>query len=94
MIYKEKNSGMSEKNSSQGRIWGHPRRIRHELQTLTDRPSTPQTHPEACPQNSHDEILREIQSLRDTIIPSVSTCSPSYADVAHIVPDENDEIRH
>ncbi|KAJ6001107.1 hypothetical protein N7481_001516 [Penicillium waksmanii] len=44
--------------------------------------------------SNHDEILREIQSLRDTIIPSVSTGSPSYTDVARFAPDEKDEIRH
>jgi hypothetical protein len=32
--------------------------VRHELQTLTDRPLTLQSHSEACSQNSHDEILR------------------------------------
>ncbi|KAJ5215561.1 uncharacterized protein N7498_001968 [Penicillium cinerascens] len=60
--------------------------VRHELQTLTDRPSTPQSHAEACAQNSHDEILREIQSLRDAISPSVDIGSPSYADVARTPP--------
>ena len=58
--------------------------VRHELQTLTDRPPTPQS--EACSQNSHDEILREIQSLRITISPSDPTSSPSYADVARTPP--------
>ena len=60
--------------------------VRHELQTLTDRPATPQSHAETCAQNSHDEILREIQSLRDAISPSVPTGSPSYADVARTPP--------
>jgi replicative DNA helicase len=60
--------------------------VRHELQTLTDRPRTPQSHAEACAQNNHDEILREIQSLRDAISPSVPTGSPSYADVARTPP--------
>ena len=60
--------------------------VRHELQTLTDRPATPQSHAETCAQNSHDEILREIQSLRDAISPSVPTGSPSYADVARSPP--------
>ncbi|KAJ5685113.1 hypothetical protein N7536_007732 [Penicillium majusculum] len=56
--------------------------VRHELQTLTDRPPTPQSHTEAFAQNNHDEILYEIQSLRDAISPSVPTGSPSYTDVA------------
>ncbi|KAJ5117317.1 hypothetical protein N7448_010949 [Penicillium atrosanguineum] len=60
--------------------------VRHELQTLTDRPPTPQAHTETCAQNNHDEILREIQSLRDAISPSVPTGSPSYADVARTPP--------
>lgn len=58
--------------------------VRHELQTLTDRPPTLQS--EACSQNSHDEILREIQSLRIAISPSDPTSSPSYADVARTPP--------
>jgi hypothetical protein len=41
--------------------------VRHELQTLADRPATPQPHLEPCSQNNHDEILREIQSLREEI---------------------------
>ncbi|KAJ6100341.1 hypothetical protein N7467_001876, partial [Penicillium canescens] len=41
---------------------------------------------EACAQNGHDEILREIQSLRDVISPSVPTGSPSYADIARTPP--------
>ena len=60
--------------------------VRHELQTLTDRPLTPQSHAEVCAQNNHDEILREIQSLRDAISPSVPTGSPSYADVTRTPP--------
>ncbi|KAJ6105883.1 hypothetical protein N7512_009400 [Penicillium capsulatum] len=56
--------------------------VRHELQTLADSPRTPQSHSEACSQYSHDEILREIQSLRDAISPSGPASSPSYADVA------------
>jgi hypothetical protein len=60
--------------------------VRHELQTLTDRPLTPQSHAETCAQNNHDEILREIQSLRDAISPSALTGSPSYADVARTPP--------
>jgi hypothetical protein len=57
--------------------------FRHELQTLANRPSTPQPHPESCAQNSHEEILREIQSLRIAVNPSGS---PSYADVARTPP--------
>ena len=34
--------------------------VRHELQSLTDRPLTPQPLSEPCAQNGHDEILREI----------------------------------
>ncbi|OKP01715.1 hypothetical protein PENSUB_7253 [Penicillium subrubescens] len=60
--------------------------VRHELQTLTDRPLTTQSHAEARAQNNHDEVLREIQSLRDAISPSVPTGSPSYADVARTPP--------
>jgi hypothetical protein len=60
--------------------------VRHELQTLTDRPPTPQSQSESCSQNSHDEILREIQSLRDAISPSDPASSPSYADVARTPP--------
>ncbi|KAJ5125944.1 hypothetical protein N7526_008121 [Penicillium atrosanguineum] len=58
--------------------------VRHELQTLTDRPSPPQS--EACSQTGLDEILREIQTLRDAISPSALTSSPSYADVARTPP--------
>ena len=60
--------------------------VRHELQTLTDRPPTPQSHSEICSQNSHDEILREIQSLRNAINPSGPSSSSSYADVARTPP--------
>ena len=60
--------------------------VRHELQALSDSPSTPQAHPEPCAQNNHDEIIREIQSLRDAISLSVPTGSPSYADVARTPP--------
>ncbi|KAJ6045702.1 uncharacterized protein N7446_012566 [Penicillium canescens] len=58
--------------------------VRHELQILTDRSSTPQS--EACSQTGLDEILREIQTLRDAISPSVPTSCPSYADVARTPP--------
>ncbi|KAI3036521.1 hypothetical protein CBS147353_11931 [Aspergillus niger] len=57
--------------------------FRHELQTLVNRPSTPQPHPESCAPNSHEEILHEIQSLRIAVNPSGS---PSYADVARTPP--------
>lgn len=61
--------------------------VRDELQTLTERPLTPQS--EACSQNSHDEILREIQSLRDAITPSAPTGSPSYADIVRTPPNSH-----
>jgi hypothetical protein len=60
--------------------------VQHELQSLTNMPQTPQSHCESCSQNSHDEILREIHSLRDAISPPVPTGSPSYADVARTPP--------
>ncbi|OQE09732.1 hypothetical protein PENFLA_c099G05788 [Penicillium flavigenum] len=61
--------------------------VRHELQSLTDRPLTPQPLSEPCAQNGHDEILREIQSLRVAISPAEPiTGSPSYADVARTPP--------
>ncbi|KAJ6016517.1 hypothetical protein N7540_011108 [Penicillium herquei] len=60
--------------------------VRYELQTLTDRNTTPQCHSETCSQNNHDEILREIQSLREEIGTSAPTGSPSYADVARTPP--------
>ena len=64
-----------------------PAEVRHELQTLTDRPLTPQPLSEPCPQYGHDEILREIQSLRIAISPAdLTTGSPSYADVARTPP--------
>ncbi|KGO53503.1 hypothetical protein PEX2_061110 [Penicillium expansum] len=57
--------------------------VRHELRTLTDRPPTPQPLSEPCSQNGHDEILREIQSLRVAVSPAdPTTGSPSYTDVA------------
>ncbi|KAI3222777.1 transcriptional regulator family: Zinc finger, CCHC-type [Penicillium roqueforti] len=60
--------------------------VRHELQSLTNRNTTPQCHSKTCSQNNHDTILREIQSLREEIsIPAV-TGSPSYADVARTPP--------
>ncbi|KAJ5449492.1 uncharacterized protein N7458_005941 [Penicillium daleae] len=60
--------------------------VRLELQTLTDGLPTPQAPSEPCSQNGHDEILREIQSLRDAISPPALTSSPSYADVARTPP--------
>lgn len=60
--------------------------LRQELQALTDRPPTPQCHSEACGPNKHDEILREIQSLREEISVPAPTSSPSYADVARTPP--------
>ncbi|KAJ5454931.1 hypothetical protein N7530_002430 [Penicillium desertorum] len=61
--------------------------VRHELQSLTDRPLTPQPLSEPCAQNGHDEILREIQSLRVAISPAdPTTGSLSYADVARTPP--------
>jgi hypothetical protein len=59
--------------------------VRQELQTLIERPATPLSHPESCIQN-HEEILREIQSLRISVSPSVSIGSPSYADIARTPP--------
>ncbi|KAJ5100792.1 hypothetical protein N7456_006844 [Penicillium angulare] len=56
--------------------------VRHELQTLADRPATPQLHPESCSPNNHDAILREIQSLCEEISVPAPTSSPSFADVA------------
>jgi hypothetical protein len=60
--------------------------VRQELQTLVERPPTPQSHPESCIQNSHEEILREIQSLRVPVSLSDPTGCPSYADVARTPP--------
>jgi hypothetical protein len=55
--------------------------VRQELQTLTLL-----SHPESCSQNSHDEILREIQSLRTLITTPDSANHLSYADVARTPP--------
>jgi hypothetical protein len=60
--------------------------IRLELQNLTDGLPTPQALSEPCSQNGHDEIIHEIQSLRDAISPPAFTSSPSYADVARTPP--------
>lgn len=61
--------------------------VRQELQTLADRPPTPQALSKPCSQNGHDEILREIHSLCMAISPSdPATGSPSYADVARTPP--------
>mgnify|MGYP006902578293 FL=1 len=51
--------------------------VQQELQTLAERPL-----PEPCAQDGHDEILREIQSLREEISTPAPASSPSYADVA------------
>ncbi|KAJ5799009.1 uncharacterized protein N7503_006514 [Penicillium pulvis] len=60
--------------------------VRHELQNLTGGPLTPQCHSEACSQNNHDAILREIQSLREEISVPAPTSAPSYVDVARTPP--------
>ncbi|KAI3277363.1 transcriptional regulator family: Zinc finger, CCHC-type [Penicillium roqueforti] len=60
--------------------------VRHGLQTMADRPATPQSHLEPYSQNNHDEILREIQSLREEISAPAPISSPSYADVARTPP--------
>jgi hypothetical protein len=60
--------------------------VRHELQSLTDRTTTPQCHSETCSQNNHDAILREIQSLREEISVPAAAGSPSYADIARTPP--------
>ncbi|KXG52951.1 uncharacterized protein PGRI_000010 [Penicillium griseofulvum] len=60
--------------------------VRYELQTLIDSPTTPQSYPEACSPNHYDEILREIQSLREEISVPAPTGSPSYADIARTPP--------
>ncbi|KAJ5414923.1 hypothetical protein N7509_000021 [Penicillium cosmopolitanum] len=60
--------------------------VRHELQTLADRPATPQSHLEPYSQNDQDEILREIQSLREEISAPAPISSPSYAEVARTPP--------
>lgn len=51
--------------------------VQQELQTLAERPL-----PEACAQNGHDEILREIRSLREENSTPAPASSPSYADIA------------
>lgn len=56
--------------------------VRHELQTLTDTYPTPQLHPEACSRDNHDDILREIQTLREEISVPTPTSFPSYAAIA------------
>ncbi|KAI7975203.1 hypothetical protein EIK77_000417 [Talaromyces pinophilus] len=55
--------------------------VRQEIQTLTL-----VSRPESCSQNSHDDILREIQSLRTSITTPDSTNNLSYADVARTPP--------
>jgi hypothetical protein len=56
--------------------------VRHELQTLTDTCATPQIHPQACSRDNHDEVLREIQTLREEISVPAPTSFPSYAAIA------------
>ncbi|KAJ5492686.1 hypothetical protein N7539_001432 [Penicillium diatomitis] len=57
--------------------------VHKNLQTLADRSPTPQALSEPCSQNGHDEILREIHSLRIAINPSdPASGSLSYADIA------------
>ncbi|KAJ5799038.1 uncharacterized protein N7503_006543 [Penicillium pulvis] len=60
--------------------------VQHELQTLAERPLQPQPPSEPCAHNGHDEILREIQSLREEISIPAPISSPSYADVARTAP--------
>ncbi|KAK4862983.1 hypothetical protein LT330_010694 [Penicillium expansum] len=60
--------------------------VRHELQTLTDTYATPQLHPEACSRDSHGEILREIQTVREEVSVPVPMSSPSYASIARTPP--------
>jgi hypothetical protein len=55
--------------------------VQQELQTLAERPL-----PEPCARNGHDEILREVQSLREEISTPAPASSPSYADVARTPP--------
>ncbi|KAJ5716202.1 hypothetical protein N7493_008113 [Penicillium malachiteum] len=68
--------------------------VRHELQNLTDRTPTSQCNSEACAQTGHDEILREIQSLREEISAPAFTGSPSYADVARTPPLSHPNANH
>ena len=55
--------------------------VRQEIQTLTLL-----SHPKSCSQNSHNNILREIQSLRTSITTPDSANHLSYADVARTPP--------
>ena len=55
--------------------------VRQEMQTLTQL-----SRPESCSQNNHDDILREIQSLRTSITTPDSANHPSYADITHTPP--------
>ncbi|KAJ5741087.1 hypothetical protein N7493_000959 [Penicillium malachiteum] len=59
--------------------------VQHELQTLAETPSNA-TPSEPYAHNGHDEILREIQSLREEISTPAPISSPSYADLARIPP--------
>ncbi|KAJ6114720.1 hypothetical protein N7486_000498 [Penicillium sp. IBT 16267x] len=57
---------------------------KEELQKIKEEFSAALT--EVCSPNNYDEILREIQSLREEISASAPTSSPSYADVARTPP--------
>lgn len=57
--------------------------VRHELQTLTDRPATPQSHLETYSRNNHDEILRETrgnQRPRSHQLPFLCRCRAHSSD--------------
>ncbi|KAI3281821.1 hypothetical protein DTO002I6_9658 [Penicillium roqueforti] len=54
--------------------------VRHELQSPTNRNTTPQCHSETCSQNNHDTILREIQCLREEISLSKQHTDPFNAE--------------
>lgn len=60
--------------------------VRHELQTLTDTYAIPQSHLKAYSRDSHNEILREIQSLREEISVPTPTSFPSYAAITRTPP--------
>jgi hypothetical protein len=60
--------------------------VQQELQVLKNRVDSPQDTSESSAQNSQDEILREIQSLRTSITAPDPLSNPSYADVARTPP--------
>jgi hypothetical protein len=60
--------------------------VQQELQDLKSRVASPQDTSELCAQDSHGEILREIQSLRTSITAPDSINNLSYADVARTPP--------